>query len=227
MNTLSPTETPPMARMRGLAGALIALRQGQDTLRVLTDSAGRFVLNGIRPGEWHVSLWGAALPDQHYAERDTLTIMLVTGATDSLAFRVLPRRRTIQMVTSGEQIILLPGASEATATAASTATPARTAWPSARRVVPPPARARAIVRREVPPPREARAGVRRVVPPPGVRRVVPPPVAPRPSVRRVVPPPAPIVRRIVPPPARGVRKVVPPPSDSEPTLEKHAVTAPR
>jgi hypothetical protein len=191
VNTLATLDSAAVAPTRGLAGTLVTLRQGSDTLRVVTDSSGAFAVAGIRPGAWQVSLLGAVLPDQHYVERDSFTVTLAGGATDSVAFRVLPRRRTIQMITSGEQLILMPGALAATAMPARP-TSARSAWPTPRRVVPPPAFR------------------------PGVRRVVPPPAGRPPGVRRIVPPAPSGVRRIVPPAPSGVRRVVPPPADSTP-----------
>lgn len=94
-----------MVEVRGLANVLLEFKSKLETWRVLTDRKGRFGFNDIRPGQWTLTVHAANLPEYHYLEQDIFQIELAPGEKKELLIRVLPRKRTIQIIEQGEILI--------------------------------------------------------------------------------------------------------------------------
>jgi hypothetical protein len=89
----------------GLANVLLEFKSESETWRVLTDRKGRFSFDGVRPGQWTLTVYADNLPQYHYLEKNTFEIELAPGEKKEMEIRVLPRKRTIQIIEEGETLI--------------------------------------------------------------------------------------------------------------------------
>ena len=80
---------------------LVEMRGRDDTLRQFSDSRGRFQFSDLRPGDWVLHLTEEGIPEFHYAERDSVRFTLFPGEARDTTFRVLPRKRNIQILQEG------------------------------------------------------------------------------------------------------------------------------
>ena len=94
-----------MVELRGLANVLLEFKSKLETWRVLTDRKGRFRFDDIRPGQWTLTAHSDNLPEYHYLEKDIFDIELVPGEKKELLIKVLPRKRTIQIIEQGQILI--------------------------------------------------------------------------------------------------------------------------
>lgn len=83
-----------------LENMLVALSSRRDTLYQTTDSKGRVSFTDVPPGEWVVTIVGADLPANHVFDRQSHDLSLAPGEVVTTSFRLLPRRRAVQMVAS-------------------------------------------------------------------------------------------------------------------------------
>jgi hypothetical protein len=89
-----------------LPNVWIELSREGEVLRRMTDARGRFEFTDLRPGRWTLSVIAADLPQHHYMEQDAFQIDLQPGDTAAVVFRVLPRRRPVRIIDSGELAVV-------------------------------------------------------------------------------------------------------------------------
>jgi hypothetical protein len=94
-----------MIEDRGLANALLEFKSKQETWRVLTDRKGRFRFDDLRPGQWTLTVRADNMPQYHYLEKDSFEIELTPGEKKKMLIKVLPKKRTIQIIEQGEILI--------------------------------------------------------------------------------------------------------------------------
>lgn len=94
-------DSTELERLRGMAGIELELQCGGETVRVLTDSRGRFSCNDLRPGVWTLYVPPTALPPFHKLAVETYTVDLKPGANEEIAILVVPIVRTITVVDEG------------------------------------------------------------------------------------------------------------------------------
>ena len=94
-----------MVEDRGLANAILEFTSAVETWRVLTDRKGRFSFDDVRPGQWTLMVHVDNMPQYHYLEKDKFEIELAPGDKKEMVIRVLPRKRTIQIIEEGETLI--------------------------------------------------------------------------------------------------------------------------
>ncbi len=87
---------------RGLSNILVELTNSKEVLRQLTDQLGRFAFLHTRPGQWTLRVYDNNLPPYHYLEKKEFRIELKPGGEKEITARVLPRRRSIQIIEVGE-----------------------------------------------------------------------------------------------------------------------------
>lgn len=80
-----------------LANAMFALEGARDTLFRASDAEGTLSFQDVPPGKWHVSVRGDA-PAFHSFEPDRAEVILAPGETKALTFRLLQRRREVEML---------------------------------------------------------------------------------------------------------------------------------
>ena len=64
-----------------------------------------FTFDDVRPGQWTLAVHADNLPGYHYFEKDTFEIELAPGEKKEMLIRVLPRKRTIQIIKEGETLL--------------------------------------------------------------------------------------------------------------------------
>lgn len=85
----------------GLEGVVLELADGEGRVRVVTDEEGRFRLRGLRPGQWHLRVVHAPLPERHSFDREAVDVHVAAGGTASVRLDVRPHRRAIRILGSG------------------------------------------------------------------------------------------------------------------------------
>lgn len=86
-----------------LANATLMLAGERDTLYRTTKDDGTASFTDIPPGAWVVSIRGDA-PAFHRFDPDRLDVILSPGETRSLSFRLVPRRREVQLIGDGQEL---------------------------------------------------------------------------------------------------------------------------
>lgn len=84
-----------------LSNATLMLTGGRDTLYRTTRADGTASFADVPPGRWVMSIRGDA-PAFHRFEPDRVELTLVPGETRALRFRLIPRKREVQII-GGEQ----------------------------------------------------------------------------------------------------------------------------
>ncbi len=85
----------------GHPGAVVELTNGVELQRRLSDARGNFQFTDVRPGEWKVRIVEGNLPEYHFFERDAHDLVMKPGERMEVEFRILPRRRRIQILQEG------------------------------------------------------------------------------------------------------------------------------
>lgn len=83
------------------AGLLVEIRRGAERIRLVTDREGRARFADLVPGDWSVFLVGASLPEGTRSEPDTLRMSLEPSGGARATLRLVPVRRSVQLVGSG------------------------------------------------------------------------------------------------------------------------------
>jgi hypothetical protein len=86
-----------------VANATLVLAASRDTLYRTTSDGGRVSFTDVPPGKWIVSLRGDA-PAFHRFDPDRLELMLAPGETKELGFRLVPRKREVQLIGDGQEL---------------------------------------------------------------------------------------------------------------------------
>ncbi|HEX6052060.1 MAG TPA: hypothetical protein VFZ21_22480 [Gemmatimonadaceae bacterium] len=117
------------------------------TVLATSDATGRFSADGLEPGTWTVQPEPGALPATHRPASGEVRILVPAGGVASAELRVVPRPRTVHLLTTGE-----PPAPVTKSPAPRTVTPPRKSTTHGRRDVPlqPEAPRRRPVVRDVP-----------------------------------------------------------------------------
>jgi hypothetical protein len=89
-------------RLNGVPGLALLFRRGDDVIHTVTDRLGRFSLDDLRPGHWHLRVSSDGLPDYHQLERETFEVIVEPGAHVDLSIPILPRKCSIVIVDIGK-----------------------------------------------------------------------------------------------------------------------------
>ena len=84
-----------------LADMTVELARGGEVLRTMTDAQGGFVFDGLRPGNYHLTVYSDNLPEYHQIEKPEQDLELTADADVKLDIRVLPETRRIRMIDEG------------------------------------------------------------------------------------------------------------------------------
>lgn len=84
-----------------LPGVTVEITGPAGRRRAVTDSEGRFVIAGVRPGWWRVTLPADGLPRFHEAGDEPI-VQVHPGSTEAVDLRAVERERPVQMIQSGE-----------------------------------------------------------------------------------------------------------------------------
>lgn len=86
-----------------LANATLVLAGQRDTLYRTTTEKGTATFTDVPPGEWVIAIRGDA-PAFHRFEPDRAELTLKSGETQRHDFRLVPRRREVQMIGDGQEL---------------------------------------------------------------------------------------------------------------------------
>ncbi|HYC50747.1 MAG TPA: NEW3 domain-containing protein [Gemmatimonadaceae bacterium] len=86
-----------------LSNAMLMLVSDSDTLYRTTRDDGKVAFTDIPPGTWTISVRGDA-PAFHRFEPDRAELTLAPGESRQLEFRLVPRRREIQIIGDGQEL---------------------------------------------------------------------------------------------------------------------------
>jgi len=86
----------------GISGLVVTLTNGEQTIRRVTDSEGSFEVSDLRPGRWTASVAGSDLPPLHHVASEPSAATVAAGQTGTIEIKVLPRKRTLRIVSGGE-----------------------------------------------------------------------------------------------------------------------------
>lgn len=90
----------------GLPNVLVELADGEEVHRRVTDARGRFLFDSVRPGRWRLKVYDYNLPPFHALESPETTIALQPADSRQVTVNVIPRRRKIQMIDTGEPEVI-------------------------------------------------------------------------------------------------------------------------
>jgi hypothetical protein len=86
-----------------LSGATLMLAGARDTLYRTTNDKGTISFTDVPPGHWVVTIRGDA-PAFHRFDPDRLELLLVPGESRALTFRLVPRKREVQVIGDGQEL---------------------------------------------------------------------------------------------------------------------------
>lgn len=86
-----------------LANATLVLAGARDTLYRTTSENGTATFTDVPPGSWSIAIRGDA-PAFHRFEPDRMEMTLEPGETQRHDFRLVPRRREVQMIGDGQEL---------------------------------------------------------------------------------------------------------------------------
>jgi len=96
--------TPDSLRDAGaVSNATLVLAGERDTLYRSTGEDGRAVFTDIPPGKWTISIRGDT-PAFTRFDPDRVELTLEPGESEKVSFRLVPRRREIQMIGDGQEL---------------------------------------------------------------------------------------------------------------------------
>jgi len=96
-------KTSGALRESGGVGAVdLEISNGRDTWRAQTDRNGTATFERLAAGPWKLRVSDDGLPSSHLLENADRTLTLGAGQAKTASVRLLPRRRTIQLLDSGK-----------------------------------------------------------------------------------------------------------------------------
>lgn len=87
--------------VQGFEGAVVELVRGAEHLTTQTDRKGAAIFERIPAGNWQVRISGDQLPPRTYLEQTDFPIELHEGKADARTIRILPLKRSIQIIDRG------------------------------------------------------------------------------------------------------------------------------
>ncbi|MEX2178911.1 MAG: hypothetical protein WD801_09390 [Gemmatimonadaceae bacterium] len=110
-----------LADAGALSNATLMLTGARDTLYRTTNASGKVSFADVPPGDWLLSIRGDA-PAHHRFDPDRVELTLEPGETRTLSFRLMPRRREVQIIGEDEELRSIQAAPKTQAPAAGTKT---------------------------------------------------------------------------------------------------------
>lgn len=84
-----------------LEGILVELSKNDETIRMMTDSEGKFSFLNIRPGAWNFKVYDYDVPAYHYIQNPEEHITLAPGEKRNITIKVVPKKRQIEILEEG------------------------------------------------------------------------------------------------------------------------------
>ena len=94
-----------LCEVRGLADAIVELKNSSEVKRTVTDRQGEFCFAELRPEGWILKIYGDNLPQYHYLEKDTFQLELKPGQETEISAKVLPKERHIRIIAQPQTLL--------------------------------------------------------------------------------------------------------------------------
>ena len=98
----------PMLQRDSTPELHLLLRSASRTVRVTSDATGRFSGDGLEPGRWQVAPEPNDLPTSHRMQSGTGDVVVTAGSSATVELRILPRLRTVHLLTADESPVAAP-----------------------------------------------------------------------------------------------------------------------
>jgi cell division septation protein DedD len=99
------TTSSPLVELGGHANVVLELSNAVEAQRRISDNRGRFSFVGMRPGQWTLRVIDGNLPANYYIDKESLDVDLPPGGEQEVTLKVLPRKRRIQVITTGKTLV--------------------------------------------------------------------------------------------------------------------------
>jgi hypothetical protein len=109
--TLAGTAADSLVDAGGFANAMIALIGARDTIYQITNQDGVADFRDIPAGSWAVKMIAGPLPSAHMVDDDERAVSVRAGARATIGFRIVPKRRAVQMMDPPPPVIARPAPS--------------------------------------------------------------------------------------------------------------------
>jgi hypothetical protein len=109
--TLATAAADSLVDAGGFANAVIALVGARDTIYQITNQDGVADFRDIPVGRWSVKMIAGALPSAHAVDEDELAVTVRPGERATVGFRVVPKRRAIQLMNPQPPVVARPAPS--------------------------------------------------------------------------------------------------------------------
>ena len=93
----------------GLPGILLKISSDDDIYYQVSNAAGRFQFDRLRPGHWTMKIYPDKLPPYYYLEQDTFDFDLGGGQERDILVKVFVKRRIIHLLQQGTQTLHTEG----------------------------------------------------------------------------------------------------------------------
>jgi hypothetical protein len=108
---LAGTAADSLVDAGGFANAMIALVSGRDTVYQITNQDGVADFRDIPTGWWVVKMITGPLPPAHTVDNDERAVTVRAGERATVGFRIVPKRRAVQLMDSQPAVIARPAPS--------------------------------------------------------------------------------------------------------------------
>lgn len=97
----APASAGTFKETGGLEAGVVELVRGSDVLPAQTDRLGNITFDRVPCGPWTLRVRDTRLPERHFVEQPEQSFVLQSGEAKKIEVRILPRKRTIQMIDQG------------------------------------------------------------------------------------------------------------------------------
>jgi hypothetical protein len=109
--TLATAAADSLVDAGGFANAMIALVGARDTIYQITNQDGVADFRDIPAGRWSVKMIAGPLPSAHAVDEDERAVTVRAGERATVGFRIVPKRRAIQLMNPQPIVVARPAPS--------------------------------------------------------------------------------------------------------------------
>ena len=106
--TLATTSADSLVDAGGFANAMIALVGARDTIYQITNLDGVADFRDVPAGRWAVKMVAGPLPEAHIVDDDERAVTVRAGERATVGFRLVPKRRAVQLMDPPPTVIARP-----------------------------------------------------------------------------------------------------------------------
>lgn len=100
-------DSGPQVEVSGLGNVVLGLVSGSNEYRTRTGPTGRYEFKNVAPGDYELKVVAHQRLEDHVFETRSESVQLLSGASEALNLRVVPRRPRIRMMSSEPRVVVL------------------------------------------------------------------------------------------------------------------------